>query len=133
MSGKIFSELLNEWLISQKDILKQGTYYSYHSRITSMIAPILDDKKIDEMTTDDINDFTTELQNKGLSPKTVKLAMTVVRNTVIYGSERYGMEKIVPSELELPQQKKVEHEPLTGEEQRVLTEFVLSHPTRANL
>ena len=133
MSEKTFNELLNEWLLSQKDILKQGTYYSYHSRITSMIAPILGDMKISEMTGDDITDFTVELQNRGLSPKTVKLAMTVVRNTVLYGAERYGMEKIIPNELELPKQKKVEHEPLTAKEQRILTKFIFSHPVRRNL
>lgn len=43
-----FSELL-----SQKDVLKQGTYYSYHSRIASMIAPIIGDKKISEMSDKD--------------------------------------------------------------------------------
>lgn len=133
MSDVIFSELLNEWLLSQKNILKQGTYYSYKSRITSMISPIIGEKEITEMSGKDISDFMIELQNRGLSPKTVKLAMTVVRNAVLYGAERYGMEKIVPSELKLPRQKKVSHEPLTIREQRVLSKYVLSHPTRANL
>ncbi|MDE7363230.1 MAG: tyrosine-type recombinase/integrase [Oscillospiraceae bacterium] len=128
-----FSELLNEWLLSQKDILKQGSYYSYHSRITSMISPILGDRNICEMTGDDITDLTSELQEKGLSAKTIKLAITVVRNAVLYGAERYGMEKIVPNELELPQQKKSEHEPLTASEQRVLAKFIIAHPIRRNL
>lgn len=128
-----FSELLNEWLLSQKDVLKQGTYYSYHSRITSMIAPIIGDKKITEMSGKDISDFTVELQNRGLSPKTVKLAMTVVRSAVVYGAERYGMENIIPNELELPRQEKITHEPLTISEQRSVAEYVLSHTNRANL
>lgn len=133
MSEITFSELLNKWLLSQKGVLKQGTYYSYHSRITSMIAPLLGDKKILEMTTEDITDFTVELQNRGLSPKTVKLAMTVVRNAVLYGVEHYGIENIVPNELDLPEQNKVEHTPLTDEEQRKLTDYALSHPVRQNL
>lgn len=128
-----FSELLNEWLLSQKSVLKQGTYYSYRSRITSMITPILGEKKISEMSGSDISDFTVELRNRGLSPKTVKLAMTVVRNAVLYGAERYGMENIVPSDLELPRQGKVTHEPLTVGEQRSVVKYVMSHPNRANL
>lgn len=56
-----FSELLNEWLTSQKGMLKDGTYYSYKARITSMIEPVLGVKVISEMTSGNIADFTTEL------------------------------------------------------------------------
>ena len=52
-----------------------------------MIAPVLGDKMIPEMTTEDITDFIYKLQEKGLSAKTVKLAITVVRNAVLYGME----------------------------------------------
>lgn len=94
-----FSELLNEWLLSQKEMLKEGTYYSYKSRITSMIAPILGNKKINEMTGEDITNFTYELQQKGLSTKTVRLAITVVRNAVLFGVERHGMSTLCPTRL----------------------------------
>lgn len=128
-----FSELLNEWLLSQKETLKEGTYYSYKSRITSMIAPFLGDKKISEMTTEDITDFTNELQEKGLSAKTVKLAITVVRNAILYGIEHYGMVDIMPNVLTLPKQKTIEREPLSDEEQRKFIDYALSHNVRVNL
>lgn len=128
-----FSELLNEWLLSQKNTLKEGTYYSYKSRITSMIAPILGDKQILEMTSGDITNFTEELQNKGLSAKTVKLAITVVRNAVIYGIEHYGMSDIMPNLITLPKQKTVDREPLSEEEQRKFIDYALSHNVRVNL
>lgn len=133
MQKMTFSELLNEWLLSQKETLKEGTYYSYKSRITSMIAPILGDKIISEMTSADITEFTTELQNKGLSAKTVKLAITVIRNAVLYGMEHYGMSDIMPSILTLPKQKSVEREPLTAEEQRKFIDYAMSHNVRVNL
>lgn len=133
MSGITFCELLNEWLLSQKDILKEGTYYSYRSRITSMIVPILGDKTISGMTSEDITNFSAELQQKGLSAKTVKLALTVVRNAVIYGIEHYGMTDIMPNSLALPKQKTVEREPLTAEEQRQFIDYALSHNVRVNL
>lgn len=128
-----FSELLNEWLLSQKSTLKEGTYYSYKSRITSMIAPILGDKKISEMTAENITDFTAELQEKGLSAKTVKLAITVVRNAVLFGVERYGMADIMPSVLALPKQKTIEREPLTNDEQRRFIDYAMSHNVRVNM
>lgn len=128
-----FSELLNEWLLSQKGTLKDGTYYSYKSRITSMIAPILGDKITSKMTSADITDFSNELQKKGLSAKTVKLAITVVRNTVLYGMEHYGMSDIMPSIISLPKQKTQERDPLTAEEQRRFIDYAMSHNVRVNL
>lgn len=133
MVKKTFSELLNEWLISQKGTLKDGTYYSYKSRITSMILPILGDKNISEMTSKDITDFTNELQENGLSSKTVKLAITVVRNAVLYGIEHYGMADIMPNNLSLPKQKAIERNPLTAEEQRKFIDYAMSHNVRVNL
>ncbi len=76
-----FSELLNEWLLSQKEMLKEGTYYSYKSRITSMIAPILGNKKITEMTGEDITNFTYELQQKGLSTKPLNVSRFPMRSS----------------------------------------------------
>lgn len=128
-----FSELLNEWLLSQKGTLKDGTYYSYKSRITSMIEPILGDKNITEMTSEDITDFTNELQKKGLSAKTVKLAITVVRNAVLYGLEYYGMSDIMPNSLSLPKQNGMERNPLTPEEQRKFIDYAMTHNVRVNL
>ena len=128
-----FSELLNEWLLSQKETLKEGTYYSYKSRITSMIIPILGDNNILEITSEDITNFTAQLQEKGLSAKTVKLAITVVRNAVLYGMEHYGMKDIMPNNLALPKQKAIEREPLTDEEQRKFIDYAMSHNVRVNL
>lgn len=134
MDNKItFGDLLNEWLASQKETLKAGTYYSYKSRITSMIAPTLGNKIISEMTTEDITDFTAELQEKGLSAKTVKLAITVVRNAVLYGMEHYGMADIMPNALALPKQKTIERKPLSAEEQREFIDYAMSHNVRVNL
>lgn len=128
-----FSELLNEWLLSQKGTIKDGTYYSYKSRITSMIEPILGEKSIEKMTSGDITDFTTELQEKGLSAKTVKLAITVVRNAVMYGMEHYGMTDIMPNTISLPKQNAIERNPLTPEEQRKFIDYAMTHNVRVNL
>ena len=98
-----------------------------------MIAPILGNKKITEMTGEDITNFTYELQQKGLSTKTVRLAITVVRNAVLFGVERHGMSDIMPNSLTLPKQKTVEREPISDEEQRKFINYALSHNERLNL
>lgn len=128
-----FAKLLDEWLLSQKGVVKDGTYYSYKSRITSMINPILGDKNIEEMTSGDITDFTNKLQGKGLSAKTVKLAITVVRNAVVYGMEHHGIKDIMPNSLSLPKQTAVKRHTLTSEEQRKFIDYALSHNVRVNL
>ncbi len=130
---KMFSELLREWLLSQRDTLKAGTYYSYNSRINSMIVPILGDKNISKMTNQDITDFSAELQRKGISVKTVKLALTVIRNAVLYGMEHYNMADIMPTVIEIPKSKAIEREPLSEEEQRKFIDYALSHNVRVNL
>lgn len=58
MDKLTFSDLLNEWLASQKNVLKEGHILLLQISITSMIMPILGDKKISEMTSEDITDFT---------------------------------------------------------------------------
>lgn len=131
--NKTFSELLGEWLLSQKDALKSGTYYSYNSRINSMIVPILGDKKISGMTKQDITDFSAELQKKGMSSKRVKLALTVVRNAVLYGMEHYGMADIMPNSIALPKQKNIVRDPLSEEEQRKFIDYAMTHNVRVNL
>lgn len=131
--NKTFSELLGEWLLSQKDALKSGTYYSYNSRINSMIIPILGDKKISGMTKQDITDFSAELQKKGMSSKSVKLALTVVRNAVLYGMEHYGMADIMPNSIALPKQKNIVRDPLSEEEQRKFIDYAMTHNVRVNL
>lgn len=128
-----FSELLNEWLLSQKGVVKDGTYYSYKSRITSMIEPILGDKPITEMTTEDIIAFNNELQKNGLSVKTVKLSATVIRSAILYGVERYGIKDIMPNSLSLPKPKAIERRSLTSEEQRKFIDYAMSHNVRVNL
>lgn len=133
MSDIQFSELLNEWLLSQKGIVKDGTYYSYKSRITSMIESILGEKNITEMTTEDILKFNNELQKNGLSVKTVKLYATVIRSAILYGAEHYGITDIMPNSLVLPKQKAVERHSLTPEEQHKFIDYALSHNVRVNL
>lgn len=133
MMKMIFSDLLNEWLLSQKGTLKDGTYYSYKSRISTTIMPLLGDKIISEMTSADITDFSNEMREKGLSARTVKLAMTVVRNAVLYGMEHYGMSDIRPNVLPLPKQEKTERGVLSAEEQRKFINYAMSHNVRVNL
>lgn len=128
-----FSTVLNDWLLSQKDTLKSGTYYSYNSRINSMIVPILGDKNIAEMTSGDIIDLSVKLQEKGMSSKTVKLALTVVRSAVLYGMEHYGMADIMPTVIEMPKPRAAEREPLSAAEQRKFIDYALSHNVRVNL
>lgn len=128
-----FSQLLDEWLLSQKGVVKDGTYYSYKSRITSMIEPVLGNKIIIEMTAKDIREFNEKLQKNGLSVKTVKLCATVIRSAILYGTEHYGIKDIMPNSLDLPKPKAIERQSLTAEEQRKFIDYALSHNVRVNL
>lgn len=65
ISDITFYKLLNEWLLLQKGVVKDFTHYSYKSRITSMIKPILGEKNMTEMTAEDILEFNDELQKNG--------------------------------------------------------------------
>ena len=95
LKRKKYSEILDEWLIYQKKYVKESTYTTYFSHIEKHIKPFFKEKKINNITHEEIQGF---LDNKikngrldntgGLSNKTVKDILNVIKLSIKYAMEK---------------------------------------------
>ena len=83
-----------QWLDIHKGQLKYSSYVKYYNILNVYILPYFTNKKIEEITSIDLNRFVEYLltrggtQNKGLSTKTVNDIFSVFRAILKYASEQ---------------------------------------------
>ncbi len=80
--------LCMEWKKSTRYTVKESSYASYDTLIEKHILPWFGDFLTEEISTDLINQFSMEKMQAGLSPRTVKLLMILLRNILHYGEQR---------------------------------------------
>lgn len=93
------SNILNfyavEWLKTVEPQIKRSTFVKYTNTINNHIIPLLGNKKIKDITTDVVKNYVSQkLSNgnitteKGLSPKTVKDIISVIKLIMNYAEEQ---------------------------------------------
>lgn len=93
---KTFSELCDEWLSSAKLRVKQSSYSCYERLIHTYILPYFGMIKYDDLNSRKINAFTEHLlnnggkENKGLSAKTARDIIVLLRSVAKYSESEYG-------------------------------------------
>ena len=87
-STMLLSEWLMVWLEDEKINLRSSTYNSYMTYIKKHINPMLGDKVISSITHKDIVSLYNNLQNKGLSPTTVKRIHTTLHKALRIAAEK---------------------------------------------
>lgn len=80
--------LCMEWKQSTRYTVKESSYASYDTLIEKHILPWFGDFLTEEISTDLINQFSMEKMQAGLSPRTVKTLMILLRNILHYGEQR---------------------------------------------
>ena len=74
---------INNWLNNKLNI-KDSTFYNYYSVINSRIIPYFGNKKLSNITEDDVFRFTKYLQQDGLSNKRVKDILIILKQFFKY-------------------------------------------------
>lgn len=123
--GKL-ADWLHQWLeYTVRRNVKVTTYAAYSVRVDKHIIPFLGHKKMNTLQTTDINDFIYHLQNKELSPTTIKGIITVLKHALNQaGKERYLVDN--PCEdIVLPKNKNERVSALTIQQQRRLEKLAL--------
>lgn len=93
---KTLSELCDEWLSCAKLRVKQSSYCCYERLIITHILPYFGNMKYDELNSRIINAFTDHLLNnggqehKGLSAKTARDIIVLLRSVAKYSESEYG-------------------------------------------
>ena len=119
------------WLSEIQFTVKPSTYATYYNLIHSQIAPYFKGKAIKDMDSTLLYRFTDEKLKKGrittsggLSPKTVKDMLVIIRQVLNFASSHY----LIDSQLRVPAVK-IAHKNscvLSKQEQKRLESYVLS-------
>ncbi len=132
VSTESFTTLLDSFLLQKKYCVKESTYAHYCNLIESHIRPLLGSIKLCDLSTYVIEQFADEkLKNGkiddsgGLSSKTVKDLLTLIKSILKYGISK----EIVPQSIisfSSPKVIKKEIEILSGNDRANLEQFTMN-------
>lgn len=80
-------KLIREWKASVRYTIKESSYACYCTLLDTHIAPWFINYPLNQLTTDLILQFTIEKNASGLSPRTVKGLLILLKNILKYGEE----------------------------------------------
>lgn len=92
-SDTLLKDVTTSWFSLKKPQLKDSTIVKYNILLSVHIIPILGNKKIEEFTRKDIQEFTQQLittgkaDGNGLAPKTVADILSLLKNIFKYANE----------------------------------------------
>lgn len=136
---RTMAELLEEWLNTIQNHVKESTMAKYQYYVRKHIIPEMGHILLSDLSSDDIEQFknqklTAERRDKkgGLSPKTVTDMLSVLKLALAYGEEK---KYLFAGQIKIrnPRQNKPHINILTVEEQRILLEHVLNQEDTAYL
>lgn len=131
MSNNTFEDLAALWLADKKQYVKQSTYSAYALLIANHLNPAF--ARTDEITESIVQDFVFDKLQQGLSRKSVKDILVVLRMILRYAVKlgyiaHCEMDVRFPTETERP-----EMEVLNRQQQRVIMDYIQEHFTFMNL
>ena len=121
---KCFAHYCGEWLSVKKSSLKESTWEKYDRILTRHIQPAFGSLCPAQITSELVSSFTRRLlEEQGLSPKTVKDILAVLRAVLKYAARQIpgGLPYI---EIVTPREVRQETRILTSREQLVFTGYL---------
>jgi integrase len=85
-----FGELLDRWLVVKRQAVEPTTMSSYEWVARTYLRPALGDRKVASLRPMELDDLYSGLSARGLSPRTVRICHTVVRQSLERG-RRWGL------------------------------------------
>lgn len=122
---KRFGYYCDEWLMVKRSSLKESTREKYEGILNRHLKHAFGNLYPARITSDLVGSFTHQLlEEQGLSPKTVKDILTVLRSVLKYAA-RQGAAGMPYVEIVCPKEPKKEMRILTAQEQRSFSEYLL--------
>ena len=119
-----FSGYCEEWLQMNRSRVKESTYVKYISIVNCHILPRLGGYRVREFSTVLAEQFSYELLEKHLAPKTVRDILIVLHSILQYTGKHFPG-KMKSLEIIYPKETKKEIRVLTKAEQTCLVEYLL--------
>lgn len=128
---KTIREVASLWKKEKQLYVKQSTLFAYVLIIENHIVPALGNKR--ELTEEDVQEFVLQKLRKGLSQKTVKGILIVLKMIQKFGSKHHFL-PIAEWSVKYPtEQRKEELEVLSVDNQRKIMEYVINNFSFRNL
>lgn len=128
---KTIREVASLWKKEKQLYVKQSTLFAYVLIIENHIVPALGNKR--ELTEEDVQEFVLQKLRKGLSQKTVKGILIVLKMIQKFGSKHHFL-PIAEWSVKYPtEQRKEELEVLSVDNQRKIMKYVINNFSFRNL
>lgn len=106
MAGKAtFNEWAERWHRNKVQALKPSTARGYRSILDKSVLPALGAKRIRNISTGDVEDFILGLQERGLTPPTIRHHYVVLRSVLAYAARKKAIAINPARDAELPTDK----------------------------
>lgn len=123
-----------EYLQIHKSEIKESSFSRYYDLLTWYVFPTLGEKPLSDLRKEDFQALSAELSQKGgksgcgLSPKTVKDIVTLLRQILTYANQR-GLLKVSSFPLEVPRQMGSQIVVMTPSDQKTLEDYITANCT----
>ena len=126
LSRRAFSWFCDEWLKSSERKIKLSTFVKYTSILDRHIKPTLGGYCPAQLTAVSVMELTQTLSHEqGLSPKSVKDILVVLRSILLYAKKHFpGI--FSEFEIEYPKEPRTQMRVLSRQEQNQLTQYLLA-------
>lgn len=122
---KDFSCFCDEWLILSRNRVKESTFVKYHNTVRLHLKPKLGSYLPQNLNTLLIEEFSNELLTTGLSPKTVRDILVILKAVLKHCRRQLGA-SFPDIEIIYPKERKNDMRVLTLEEQKRFVDYLLS-------
>ncbi|MGQ0433386.1 MAG: tyrosine-type recombinase/integrase [Microthrixaceae bacterium] len=117
-----FGDLLDRWLTVKRQAVEPTTLSSYDWVARTYLRPALGDRKVAALRPIELDDLYADLSARGLSPRTVRICHTVIRQS-LEQARRWGLIARSPAvDATPPRQVRKEVTPPTVEQVRALVD-----------
>lgn len=124
-----FGQCCSEWLLLSRSRVKESTYVKYESMLERRIRPLLGSHYIEDMSALRIEAFSDRLLAEGLSTKTVRDYLALIRSVLTYAQSQAGG-RLPAIAIVYPKESRKEMRVLSHAEQERLTRFLVHNPDR---
>ncbi|MDO4169336.1 MAG: tyrosine-type recombinase/integrase [Lachnospiraceae bacterium] len=128
-----FGQLMDQWLFSMKNKVKESTYAKYNHLIKAHIQPVLGGYLLKELDNQCLDQFIEQKLTNGklngsggLSPKTVSDLLSLVSQVIRFGNER-GYPCAQNLVIHYPKQIKPQIKILSDKQQKTLESYLFEH------
>jgi integrase len=121
------ADFMERWLESQEDVLRAKTVTGYRNTNRYYIEPYIGHIALAKLSVDDVENMMAKLRGRGLSPRTRRLARTVLRRALSKAEAQGRVARNVAALVDGPRGTNEEKRTLTVDEARRLLKGSADH------